>query len=186
MEQFLGWFDDANKKPVQTKIEEAVERFTYKFGYSPDVCLVSPQDAVEIPGLNIRPTRHIRPNYFWVGREDMNGVELADEAGTQPRPTAAPPRRLPNPGPRAAGLLPCPMRQLPRRRWLPRRPRCQSVAARQRPPRCRSYCKKPPRPKCRSLSKPLRPRRSRWRKLRPRRTAVEPQSRSPKSRRRSR
>ena len=74
MEMFLGWFDDTAKKPIQTKIAEAVERFTYKFGFAPDVCLVHEGDEVEMPGVTIRPARHIRHRYFWVGREDISGV----------------------------------------------------------------------------------------------------------------
>src|SRR4051794_15702185 len=68
MEMFLAWFDDSNKKPVQTKIEEAVERFTHKFGLVPDVCLVNEREVIELAHITVRPTRHIRPNYFWVGR----------------------------------------------------------------------------------------------------------------------
>src|SRR3954470_14567048 len=70
MEMFLAWFDDSNKKPVQTKIEEAVERFTHKFGLVPDVCLVNEREVIELAHITVRPTRHIRPNYFWVGREE--------------------------------------------------------------------------------------------------------------------
>src|SRR5690348_3283498 len=90
METFLGWFDDSAKKPVQTKIAEAVERFNYKFGFAPDVCLVHEGEEIEFPGVTIRPARHIRPNYFWVGREDMSAV-LPPEAPAEPAEAAATP-----------------------------------------------------------------------------------------------
>ena len=67
---FLGWFDDTPKKSVQTKIEEAVERYIAKFGEDPNVCLVNSADAATVKNLEIRPVAYVRPNHFWVGRDE--------------------------------------------------------------------------------------------------------------------
>jgi len=66
---YLGWFDDNAKKPVPTRIAEAVERYIQRFGQQPNVVLVSDREGVEIAGLKVRPTHHIRPNNYQIGRE---------------------------------------------------------------------------------------------------------------------
>ncbi len=65
---FLGWFDDTPKKSVETKLEEAVERYLAKFGEKPDLCLVSQKDAVSLSDLEVRVVDYVRPNHFWVGK----------------------------------------------------------------------------------------------------------------------
>jgi hypothetical protein len=67
---FLGWFDDTPKKSVAEKIEEAVERYVAKFGEAPNVCLVNAANVAACNGLEIRPVEYVRPNHFWVGRDD--------------------------------------------------------------------------------------------------------------------
>jgi hypothetical protein len=67
---FLGWFDDSKKKPPAEKIEEAVERYIAKFGEAPTVCLVNEADATQYRGLEVRVAPYVRPNHFWVGREE--------------------------------------------------------------------------------------------------------------------
>jgi len=67
---FLGWYDDTPKKSVAEKIEEAVERFVAKFGEKPDVCLVNADNIVSIEGIEVKAAPYVRPNHFWIGREE--------------------------------------------------------------------------------------------------------------------
>ena len=67
---FLGWFDDTPKKGVAEKIQEAVERYIEKFGEEPSLCLVNAADVVAYNGLEVKPVEYVRPNHFWVGREE--------------------------------------------------------------------------------------------------------------------
>jgi hypothetical protein len=67
---FLGWFDDTPKKSAAAKIEEAVERYTGKFGESPNICLVNAADAATLNGIDVRVVEYVRPNHFWVGRDE--------------------------------------------------------------------------------------------------------------------
>ena len=66
---FLLWYDDTKKKATEEKILEGVQRYKERFGENPNVCLVNPSQAVNAQGLIIRPTAHVRPNYYWIGVE---------------------------------------------------------------------------------------------------------------------
>ncbi len=66
---FLGWFDDTPKKSVAQKLEEAVERYKAKFSETPNVCLVNAVDATHYKGLDVRVVEYVRPNHFWLGRD---------------------------------------------------------------------------------------------------------------------
>ncbi len=68
---FLGWYDDTPKKSVTEKIEEAIERFVAKFGEAPNVCLVNAENVVAIEGLEVKAAPYVRPNHFWIGREEV-------------------------------------------------------------------------------------------------------------------
>lgn len=67
---YLGWYDDNTKKKTLTKIDEAIERYEYKYGVTPNVCLVAEQELIEHPRVQVRPARHLRPNYYYVGIEE--------------------------------------------------------------------------------------------------------------------
>lgn len=69
-EMFLGWFDDTRKKDSHDKIEEAIERYTAKFGTAPNLCLLNAADNTPYEGLEIKVVDYVRPNHFWVGRSD--------------------------------------------------------------------------------------------------------------------
>src|SRR4051812_17422894 len=91
---YLGWFDDTSKKPILTKIDEAVERFTFRFGVAPAVCLVSAAELVQHPRVEVRAAGHVRPNYYFVGRDDMEALMLAESSSAAaPRPAVAAPKR---------------------------------------------------------------------------------------------
>lgn len=76
---FLGWFDDTRKKSAKEKIEEAVERYTAKFGESPNICLVSADDETVYDGLVVKVVQYVRPNHFWIGRDETleSGAQAA-------------------------------------------------------------------------------------------------------------
>ena len=73
---FLGWFDADKKKPVHQKVSEAIERHVEKFGTAPELCLVNPVDATELPASKHAPAIAVRvvdflPRWtFYVGVED--------------------------------------------------------------------------------------------------------------------
>jgi hypothetical protein len=71
---YLGWYDDNTKKKTIAKIDEAIERYEYKYGVSPNVCLVAEQELVEHPRIQVRPARHLRPNYYYVGIDDSTPI----------------------------------------------------------------------------------------------------------------
>ncbi len=74
---YLGWYDDNSKKKTETKIDEAIERYEFKYGLSPNVCLVSEKELVEHPRVQVRPVRHLRPNYFYLGIEEATPAATA-------------------------------------------------------------------------------------------------------------
>ena len=67
---YLGWFDDTPKKSSEVKIEEAVERYVAKFGERPNVCLVNLADMAAFGDIEIKAVDYVRPNHFWVGRDE--------------------------------------------------------------------------------------------------------------------
>ena len=76
---FLGWFDDTPKKSVTEKIEEAVERYVAKFGETPNVCLVNAANLTTYNGLVMKSVDYVRPNHFWVGRDESARDKSADQ-----------------------------------------------------------------------------------------------------------
>jgi hypothetical protein len=64
---YLGWFDDNPKKPVEEKIDEAVERYVLRFGRRPNVCLVNRDDCVPHRTVEVRPAGHVHRHHFLVG-----------------------------------------------------------------------------------------------------------------------
>ena len=77
---FLGWFDDTPKKSVTEKIEEAVERYVAKFGETPNVCLVNAANSTTCKGLVVKAVDYVRPNHFWVGRDESLEAEKVENA----------------------------------------------------------------------------------------------------------
>ena len=78
---YLGWFDDTPKKSVVEKIEEAAERYITRFGQEPNVCLVNVANVAEFEKITIKAVDFVRPNHFWVGRdESLVGAEAVRAA----------------------------------------------------------------------------------------------------------
>ncbi|MGC8873344.1 MAG: hypothetical protein ACP5SI_02700 [Chloroflexia bacterium] len=72
---FLGWFDDNPKKPVEAKIDEAVERYILRFGRRPNLCLVHREDCVAHRAVEVRVASHVRRHHFLVGYDPQRVPE---------------------------------------------------------------------------------------------------------------
>lgn len=66
---FLGWFDDT-RRPVATKIAEAMAVYTERFHTRPNLVLTSEADYTDVPGVTVRAEGSIRRNTFWIGWEE--------------------------------------------------------------------------------------------------------------------
>jgi hypothetical protein len=75
MQSGLLWFDNDPGRSITAKATDAAERFTEKFGVTPDVCYVSARTLKEgdlvIPfhegKLRLTPANNILVNHFWIG-----------------------------------------------------------------------------------------------------------------------
>ena len=67
----LLWFDNTPKKPLQSKIEEAVARYAEKFLAMPEVVEVNPADfeAVSLGKIAVRGRGNILRHHLLVGVE---------------------------------------------------------------------------------------------------------------------
>jgi hypothetical protein len=65
------WFDNDNKADLATKIQRAANYYHLKYGKAPNLCLVHPRtlgtDAWQAVGIEVRTTRSVLPNHFWLG-----------------------------------------------------------------------------------------------------------------------
>jgi hypothetical protein len=66
---YLGWFDDT-RRPVETKIDEAVAAYVERFKTRPNIVLMSEADATPIRGMTARSESYIGRNNFWIGWEE--------------------------------------------------------------------------------------------------------------------
>jgi hypothetical protein len=69
----LLWYDDDPRKSLDSKIEQAAERYRQKYGRPPNACYVNPAlaaDGARCGGVRILPARSLRPNYLWIGVDD--------------------------------------------------------------------------------------------------------------------
>jgi hypothetical protein len=66
------WFDNDKKRTLAEKIKRAADYFNKKYGRVPNVCFVNKGviEAVEMPGIKVRPSGIILPNHFLVGMEE--------------------------------------------------------------------------------------------------------------------
>ena len=78
------WFDNDPKVGFDVKVERAATYYRNKYGRTPTLCfvhptMISPQSSTSEPaagaanrnitaaGLEIRSTRSVLPNHFWIG-----------------------------------------------------------------------------------------------------------------------
>lgn len=65
------WFDNDTKTDLAGKIQRAVNYYQQKYGQTPNLCfvhpsMVPPSSPVEA-GVELRTTRSVLPNHFWLG-----------------------------------------------------------------------------------------------------------------------
>lgn len=88
------WFDNDPKDGLNAKIERAAVYYQNKYGKTPTLCFVHPSmlpgtpvsqgagassEPVKSAGIEIRPTRSVLPNHFWIG---VNGTSNSAQAGS--------------------------------------------------------------------------------------------------------
>ncbi len=75
------WFDNDNKVDLTTKIRRACEYYQQKYGSSPNLCFVHPSmlatPTPATPGVEVRTTRTVLPNHFWLGINANNSSTTA-------------------------------------------------------------------------------------------------------------
>lgn len=87
------WFDNDPKAELSTKIERAAVYYRNKYGKNPTLCYVHPSmlpetsipstegpqeekqhmESIKSAGVEVRPTRSVLPNHFWIGINGTNG-----------------------------------------------------------------------------------------------------------------
>jgi hypothetical protein len=79
------WFDNDPKTELTVKVERAASYYRDKYGNSPTLCFVHPtmlakflqgnseQNSFKAAGVEVRSTRSVLPNHFWIG---VNGIKV--------------------------------------------------------------------------------------------------------------
>ena len=71
------WFDNNSKDDIPAKIGRAVDYYAKKYHKTPTICFVHPSmipaAGIQVAGIEVRGTRSILPNHFWLGVSDMKG-----------------------------------------------------------------------------------------------------------------
>jgi hypothetical protein len=85
---FLGWYDPDRRKPLERKLDDALERYREKFNAEPVTVLTSVADADLLQSaalqrnLLIKGVRFVSGSTFYVGSEDE--VDRPAEDATEP------------------------------------------------------------------------------------------------------
>ena len=64
------WFDNDAKTNLETKIKKAADYYRGKHGHAPNICFVHPSmpgSALYQGDIELRTTRSVMPNHFWIG-----------------------------------------------------------------------------------------------------------------------
>ena len=65
------WFDNDSKTTLEAKVGRAVSYYQGKYGKAPTLCFVNPSmlspGVAKVAGLEMRTTRSVMPNHFWIG-----------------------------------------------------------------------------------------------------------------------
>lgn len=81
MKTGMLWFDNNPKTDLPTKISQAAGYFYRKYGVNPDLCFVHPTmmpaGEVKPKDIDVRTSRLVLPNHFWMGKNDL-GATPAD------------------------------------------------------------------------------------------------------------
>lgn len=84
------WFDNDPKAEMVAKIERAAAYYREKYGKKPNLCFVHPSmlhkdHPVDTPwrissaGVEVRPSRSVLPNHFWIG---VNGSKPSEPSSS--------------------------------------------------------------------------------------------------------
>jgi hypothetical protein len=76
------WLDNDKKSSLEAKVTKAAAYYEQKYGKAPTTCFVHPsmlpteqatgdQERI-IAGVEIRCTRSVLPNHFWIGLSDQS------------------------------------------------------------------------------------------------------------------
>jgi len=77
------WFDNDPKAELTLKVERAAAYYRNKYGRQPTLCFVhpsmlgspnagqDPQTSLKAGNIEVRSTRSVLPNHFWIG---VNGI----------------------------------------------------------------------------------------------------------------
>jgi hypothetical protein len=70
------WFDNDSKADLETKIHRAAQYYHTKYGKEPNLCLLHPRTlgttTWKNSGIEVRTTRSVLPNHFWLGINSGN------------------------------------------------------------------------------------------------------------------
>ena len=69
------WFDNDPHTTLAAKVEKAAAYYITKYGRIPTVCFVHPSMLPTPPqdvGMEVRPTKSVLPNHFWLGVNAAN------------------------------------------------------------------------------------------------------------------
>ena len=79
------WFDNDKFTDLTTKIERAAAYYIKKYGKQPDLCFLHPSMMAEptptARGIEVKTTKQILPNHFWLGVHETNPAEARSTAG---------------------------------------------------------------------------------------------------------
>ena len=71
---YFVWYDDNPKKTIETKIDEAIDRYTERYGRPPAVCMLNDgipardyADLTATSHVQVMAAKNVPQNYFWVG-----------------------------------------------------------------------------------------------------------------------
>ena len=72
------WFDNDNKADLAAKLQRASAYYQQKYGRTPNLCFVHPSmlgaNAAPNNGIELRTTRSVLPNHFWLGVSANGGA----------------------------------------------------------------------------------------------------------------
>lgn len=65
----LMWYDDS-KRPMATKLRDAIAAYTDRYGEPPGVALVHEGETCEADGVAVETRGWVRANNVWLGRAE--------------------------------------------------------------------------------------------------------------------
>lgn len=75
----MMWLDTDPSRPLEMKIQRAVDFYRAKYGANPNWVRVNPgalTDEKQIAGMTVKPMRGILPGHLWIGvAEAARGLE---------------------------------------------------------------------------------------------------------------